>query len=444
MTFPTEPDVTEPPVRLPEAVRQRVLTLAAEQLGNIPLAELPATLRPFARFAPNRRAKLAAPALAAALESDDDFRQRVADSMRDEAPELAAAVQDGALPPAAEPAAVGALLYLMRPDGWESGLQAVAEQLAGTQDQEDLAARDAELVRLRAEVQQLRDQVDRLERDRRTAAEEARRESRGLKGGADRLTRDVARAEQRASDAEARVAAASQSASAAAVEAEHRERRLRARVSELEAAVESTRRAGREARSADDVRLRMLLDTLAGAAQGLRQELALPPTAGRPADAVAEALGAAHGSGAAGARGLAAEDPAYLAGLLEAPNVHLIVDGYNVSKTAYGDLTLESQRARLVKGLAALGARTRAEVTCVFDGAETRGPVGVPAPRTVRVHFTQPGRIADDDIVAFAAAEPPGRPLVVVSSDREVQDRVRQVGATAVPSPALVALLGRS
>jgi predicted RNA-binding protein with PIN domain len=122
--------------------------------------------------------------------------------------------------------------------------------------------------------------------------------------------------------------------------------------------------------------------------------------------------------------------------------VHLIVDGYNVTKTGYPSLSLEEQRSRLIASLRALAARTGAEVTCVFDGAGV--VTGVPlGGRQVRVHFTPPGRTADSAIATFAAAEPPGRTLVVVSTDREVMDAATRTGAVAVPSATLLALLGR-
>jgi predicted RNA-binding protein with PIN domain len=164
---------------------------------------------------------------------------------------------------------------------------------------------------------------------------------------------------------------------------------------------------------------------------------------------MSEVLGSGAGSGAAGSgaaalRGRGPGDPAWLEALLGQPGVHLIVDGYNVTKTAYGELTLEAQRTRLITGLRALAARSRAEVTCVFDGAAVPGPVPASSSRGVRVHFSQPGRTADEVIASFVAAEPPGRPLVVVSSDREVADAATRAHAAAVPSSALVALLGRA
>src|SRR5207244_2982215 len=117
------------------------------------------------------------------------------------------------------------------------------------------------------------------------------------------------------------------------------------------------------------------------------------------------------------ARARADDDPAVLDDLLALPRVHLVVDGYNVTKTGYGSLTLAEQRARLVGALAALAGRTRAEVTCVFDGAALEGPVLSTPPRGVRVLFSREGRTADQVIRRLVRAEPPGRPVVVVSSD---------------------------
>ena len=50
--------------------------------------------------------------------------------------------------------------------------------------------------------------------------------------------------------------------------------------------------------------------------------------------------------------------------------------------------------------------------------------------------------IADDVLRALAAAEPPGRVLVVATSDQQVVADVRRVGAWTVPSAGLLTLLG--
>jgi predicted RNA-binding protein with PIN domain len=61
----------------------------------------------------------------------------------------------------------------------------------------------------------------------------------------------------------------------------------------------------------------------------------------------------------------------------------------------------------------------------------------------VRVLFSKPGEIADELIRRLVREEPAGRPVVVVSSDREVADGVRRSGARPVSSAALVRRLDR-
>jgi predicted RNA-binding protein with PIN domain len=209
--------------------------------------------------------------------------------------------------------------------------------------------------------------------------------------------------------------------------------RVRARRAEADA--QAARQAAREARQADEVRLALLVDTLDGAVTGLRRELALGGTGPRPADLV-------RGASAAQSTVGRVADPAALDRLLALPAVHMVVDGYNVTKTGYPELPLVDQRERLVYQLAALAARTGAEVTVVFDGA---GVVSVPsaAPRGVRVLFSDPGVLADDVIRALVTAEPEGRPVVVVTSDRAVADSVRRRGAHPVPSAVLIARITR-
>ena len=140
--------------------------------------------------------------------------------------------------------------------------------------------------------------------------------------------------------------------------------------------------------------------------------------------------------------GLGVRDAAALDQLLRLRGAHLIVDGYNVTKTGYAELALSDQRERLIQQLAALNARTGAETTVVFDGA---GVVSVPTttPRGVRVLFSDPGVLADDVIRSLVAAEPHGRPLVVATSDKEVVTSVRDHGAYSVASAVVLTALGR-
>jgi predicted RNA-binding protein with PIN domain len=189
------------------------------------------------------------------------------------------------------------------------------------------------------------------------------------------------------------------------------------------------------ARQADEVRLGLLLDTLEGAIGGLRREIGSSSSGRRPADAVT-------GARAPSALTEDVPDVAALERLLALPAVHLIVDGYNVTKTGYPELPLADQRERLANQLAALASRTGAEVTVIFDGADVLS-VPVAGPRGVRVLFSEPGVQADDVIRSLVAAEPAGRPLVVATSDREVVESVRPHGAHPVSSGLLLARISR-
>ncbi|MEU8120274.1 NYN domain-containing protein [Spirillospora sp. NPDC049024] len=429
---------------LPEAVRQGVVEVAADLIGTLPADEVPPPLRRFARFERRKRAKLAGQHIAAALEKDEEFRRRVAVPLREAQADLAEVVEGGDVPPAADPVRVAVLAYLLRPAGWTALVESAREELArsATASEEEEAerriaalkaelaatrdARGAELAKLRAELRETKAEVAELRRklhDARTryrAAEE--------------------RALAVAADADRELAAARESTAAADKEL----RRLRARAARAEEAAEAAKRAAREGRNVDDVRLRMLLDALVDAAQGVRRELALPSTIGRPADAVGGLEPDRLAHRALPGRALSDSDPQLLDRLLTLPQVHLVVDGYNVTKTGYGELPLADQRSRLLSGLGGLAAQTRAEVTCVFDGAELEAPVAIAARRGVRVLFSRPGQTADELIGELVRAEPPGRSVVVVSSDREVADAARRASARPCPSSLLLRRLGRS
>lgn len=433
------------PVRLPEGVRLRVVALAADRLGGLPADEVPPALRRVARFAPAKRPRLGGVLIAAALESDSNFRDRIADAVRSALPELAAALAAGSELPALPIEEAAAAAYLLRSQGWR---RLIEQATAAAEEAGARASRSAS----DGVVQRLQDQLGALRAERRAEAERLRAELATTRAESADLRRRLGEARERARSAEAQSAAVAVEAeaertrsSAAVAAADAEARRLRGRLAEVEGALEAVRRTAREGRGAADIRLRILLDTVVEAATGLRRELALPPTTERPADAIAAEMAAAEASGAehpVAARGLERDDPAVIEGLLAAPRVHLIVDGYNVTKTGYGGLPLEAQRNRLIASLAGLAARTGAEVTVVFDGTDVAG-VRVQTPRGVRMLFSLPGETADDRIRLLVAAEPNGRPVVVVSSDREVADGVRRRGAHPVPSIGLLRVLGR-
>ncbi|MFE9672862.1 NYN domain-containing protein [Streptomyces sp. NPDC006259] len=423
---------------LPDGVRRRVVQIVSDGFGGLTVAELPAQLRQYARFAPNRRAKFAGNAMAAALETDPLFRQRIAEKFREAQPELAGALDSGSPPPAADPLDVAAAAYVLRPTGWVKLVTAAGEEAQRADAERAGEESRAELERLRERLAEARE-LTRTETERlRAELDAAKREGESLHRKLRSALSDVKRGEAALRKLQGEMDAVRSEGQAQVSAAESESRRLKARLAEAEAGLEATRRAAREGRSVEDMRVRLLLDTLLESAQGLRRELALPPVSVRPAETVDAVEPGRMTPKDIAARALSENDPAILDQLLALPQAHLVVDGYNVTKTGYPQMPLEKQRLRLLGQLSTLAAQTGAEVTCVFDGAELVAPVLLAPPRGVRVLFSKPGITADELIRQLVRAEPPGRPVIVASTDREVADGVARAGARPVASAVLL------
>lgn len=423
---------------LPDGVRRRVVQIVSDGFGGLTVGELPAQLRQYARFAPNRRAKFAGNAMATALETDPLFRQRIGEKFREAQPELSGALDSGSAPPAADPLDVAAAAYVLRPTGWVKLVTAAGEEAQRADAERADEESRAELERLREELAHAREHT-RAETERlRTELDAAKKEAESLHRKLRSAVSDVKRGEAALRKVQGEIETVRAEGHAQVSAAESETRRLRARLGEAEAALEATRKAAREGRSVEDMRVRLLLDTLLDSAQGLRRELALPPVSVRPAETVDAVEPGRMTPKDIAARALSENDPAILDQLLALPQAHLVVDGYNVTKTGYPQMPLEKQRLRLLGQLSQLAAQTGAEVTCVFDGAELAAPVLLAPPRGVRVLFSKPGVTADELIRQLVRAEPPGRPVIVASTDREVADGVARAGARPVASAVLL------
>lgn len=127
--------------------------------------------------------------------------------------------------------------------------------------------------------------------------------------------------------------------------------------------------------------------------------------------------------------------------LVSVGEAQVLVDGYNLARTAWSGLEPQEERRRTVALLEEVGARSGAPVTVVFDGADaTVAPV---ASRSVRVRFSATGRTADQAIANLLATLPASEPVMVVSSDREVADDARRQGAVALSSRDFLTAAGR-
>ena len=333
-------------------------------------------------------------------------------------------------------------LYLLRPPGWAGAAAAAVGRLAGLEDEQarqgEEGAAAARLRALEVQVEQLRAEVAQGRAAAAAAEEElasARRDMRRLRADADRAR------------AAARAAADAEEAERAAPPRPSRPRRASWSAS---ATGPGRRPSGPSRRCAPGGRGARWRTHGSGCCSTpwwrpprgcavnspWRRSTCAPRTSSAPpATDAASAPDAVHGR--------APDDPARLADLLAMPQAHLIVDGYNVTKTGYGSLPLVEQRRRLVDALGPVAARTGAEVTVVFDGADVDGRAAQRL-RGVRVLFSEPGTTADELVRRLVRAEPRGRPVVVVSSDKEVASGVRAAGARPVPATALLRLLARS
>jgi predicted RNA-binding protein with PIN domain len=427
--------MTVSPDALPEQVRARVIAYAADALGVLPPDQVPAPLKRAAAFTPQRRARLAGQQVLDLLIADDSFRERLAVQARARQGEAAAQLAAGETSVAA-----AALAYLTRPEGWE-------QLVAATSDRPDEGSgprpgTEQELVSLRHRLDAALEEQARLKRAAKDGVA-------AVKADNTELRRKLGESRARARDARADVDRISSETServsrleAEAASAQAELRRLRAQVAGLEDDLARAQRAARAGREEATVRARLLLDTLIEAGQGLRKELALPVTTGSPADQVEAHLAEAGARDSSGTASLPLDDPALVRELLTLPRLHLVVDGYNVTRAEWDDTALENQRERLLRGLAPLAARTGAEITVVFDGTHAEIRPLVRPPRGVRVLFSPRGVLADDVIRDLVAAEPAGRPVLVVTSDQEIVRVVsRQAGVRVVAARALVRLL---
>jgi predicted RNA-binding protein with PIN domain len=392
-------------------------------------------------------------ALGQAVQADPAFRALVAAYATRTAvaagstnPDLAAADSTAVEPSDVDPIDAAARGFLLRsPD--QAALLAAADEI-------DEAARSrARIVDLERQIQLL---TNRLEQ---AVAGSANRRAGGQRPDPDAVTTDsTAEADRlrlrlrsqgtqirelreqlavQATQAADQLAAATAELDRAGADAESW--RLKAEAADARAEIAVTglqriREAKGDRRATADRRLELLLSALEGAAAGLRREWDLVGGGPAPADVVAAGLPRVASDAER------TTDPARLTAWAGMPGAHLIVDGYNVSKTGFGELSLSDQRDRLVRLLSALAARTSAEVTVVFDGAAVAA-VRPPA-RGIRVLFSPPGVLADDVIRDLVRAEPVGRTVIVVSSDREVADRAAADGARTAASTVLLAAVG--
>ena len=125
--------------------------------------------------------------------------------------------------------------------------------------------------------------------------------------------------------------------------------------------------------------------------------------------------------------------------LLTLPAVLVLIDGYNVAKLMWPDLSLAEQRDRMLDAVDSVARRLGSEMAVIFDGADI---VGAHAKhrRLARVRYSPAGVTADDVIRAEVATLDPTRPVVVITNDAAIRRDVTTAGANLVASNAFADL----
>ncbi len=120
------------------------------------------------------------------------------------------------------------------------------------------------------------------------------------------------------------------------------------------------------------------------------------------------------------------------------PGRLVLIDGYNVTRQHRPDVDLAGQRAWLVRLLIGAAAVHRWRPVIVFDGQQAGGSRPSVARQQIEVRFTSAGITADDELVL--AVEGTDEPVVVVTDDRELTERVRASDADVVGTTAFLSV----
>lgn len=322
--------------------------------------------------------------------------------------------------------------WLRREDGWEGRIAALVEQTQSDAAEADAAQavrraekrRDAAeqvAARTRAELLTLSDRL--ADRERELA--EVRRSTKGASSEVAVLREQLAAARQAARHASDRADADKRRLAAVEQERDDARRRVLAAERQRDELLSArAERAGIEVTAAQMMELR----ALASSARTVADRIAgLIEVRGRTRKPVALPGGVARDSQRA------------TEFLLTMPQVFVLVDGYNVAKLTWPDLTLAEQRDRLLDAVDAVVRRYGAEIAVVFDGADVVG-AHAKQRRLARVRYSPTGTTADDVIRAEVAGLDAARPAVVVTNDAAVRRDVSVAGANVVASNAFADL----
>lgn len=389
---------------LPDGVTAALLRGIGTYIRELPPQELPANLRRYRSFRP-KALSAHRDTLLAALD-DDATRARIAHWLHNDKPPLSKA--DARI----------LLLAAERDDGWEEQLQA-----SSTPAPRPKAPTVPDEAKIDAEKDKTRKAKEELKR----AREDLRSVHRETAARISELEESVRDLEQRLVDAEKRLLATRSDAEKAVERADRAERKAKSALEKAQSQRDEARKEAKE--------LRRELSRLRSKADPDR-------TQAKPRPEKPKAAASKKRTPLRVPKGRLGDDPATLERWLVRDDVMLLIDGYNVAKAdgGYEELQLETQRERLVDAVFTLAKMTDTETLIVFDAQRVPGRRTRRSRRPVIVEWSNAGQIADDYIIG-RLEELPQTPVILVTNDKELQQRAGALAATIATSQQLLALL---
>lgn len=389
--------------KLPDDVAASLVRGIGAYIRDLPPHELPSKLRRFKTFRP--QALMGHRDVLLGALDDDAFRARIGHWLKTEKPSMSKE----------EARLLG--IAASRDDGWEDELRGAAKTVP--KERKTVPSQDEQ-----AEVE--RDRARRAKDDARRAREELRSSQKETSAAIAALEARLAELEVRLAEAQEEAERERKSAERATEQLDRTQRRTKTETEKLKTERDEARKEARD--------LRRQLRTATSSASPPRKA---PPPARKKVESPPRKRKALRVP-----KGRFEDDPETLRGWLARDDSVMVVDGYNVAKAdgGYEELRLESQRERLVDAVFTLAKMTGTETIIVFDAQRVPGRRTKKTRRPVHVEWSRPGEIADDYIVKRLEELPP-EPVILVTNDKELQDRGRALAATVATSQQLLALL---
>ena len=389
-------------VTLPDDIATALVRVIGTYIREMPPQELPANLRRFRSFRP-QALNAHATTLLKVLD-DDALRARIGHWVANDKPPLNK--KDARLLSVAT----------ARENGWEDELRGAAADKpdrpkpAQRSDDSKLDAERDKARKAKDELRKAREELKAMQQQSRAKVGELESNVRDLQGRLDRSERDASAARKEAERATDR--------------AERAERKVKSDTAKLQQERDEARKEARELRK-----------QLAKQQEKPRKESPPSPRSKKKAEPTARRKLRVP-------KGRLEDDPKTLDVWLGRDDVTLLIDGYNVAKAdgGYGDLQLESQRERLVDAVFRLAKRSGTDTLIVFDAQRVPGRRARKSKRPVTVEWSNPGQIADDYLVD-RLEQLPNHPVVLVTNDKELQERARKHHATIATSQQLLRLV---